>query len=49
MKKFFLQQEALTTLKKKRDVWPSNAFLAFLAKLSNETHGHQHIEEVPLL
>ena len=38
-------QEAMTTLKKGRDVWPSNPNLGFLAKLSNEKHGFEGVED----
>ena len=45
LKKGMTAQEALTTLKKGRDVWPSNPNLGFLAKLSNKTHGFESVEE----
>ena len=45
LKKGMTAQEALTSVKKKRDVWPSNPFLGFLSKLSNDLHGHEHVDE----
>ena len=38
-------QEALSIVKAKRDVWPSNPFLGFLSKISNEKHGFENVVE----
>ena len=41
LKKGMTAQRALATLKKGRDVWPSNPNLGFLAKISNQKHGFE--------
>jgi hypothetical protein len=45
VKRGMTAQDALTTMKKGRDVWPSNPFLGFLSKISNEKHGFENVIE----
>jgi protein-tyrosine phosphatase len=45
LKKGMTAQEALTQMKKGRDIWPSNPNLSLLARMSNEKHGHSNPEE----
>ena len=45
LKKDLTANAALTAVKMKRDVWPSNAFLTFLSKLSNDKHCLGHVED----